>query len=333
MSTARNPACDQVAIVGLGRSPYARSRPGCTPGSLVAEACVAAATDAGLGPADIDGICGSMVSAQWVQAALGIPEVTWFANPPGRDRQPDRRRGGSRQRWHVRYRPRLPPRLPAAVGLPLGRPGPAATTGDPRRGRRPVVVGDRPQRSRAELDVRGQRLRRLGWQVPARLRLHPGDAGPRRHQLPDQRCRQPQRRLHRPPHDGGVPGGTNGPRPTLGLRHGHPHRRGRRLHRHHHRPSPRPSPATGADPRRHPRPHRLRLGGATARLRPRWSGGGGRPVVGQIDLTLADVDLAYPYEGFSNIALTWFENVGWCGRGEGGAFAAGPLGRGRSSGS
>ena len=41
-TTRRNPARDQVAIVGLGRSPYARNRPRCTPGSLVAEACVAA---------------------------------------------------------------------------------------------------------------------------------------------------------------------------------------------------------------------------------------------------------------------------------------------------
>jgi acetyl-CoA acetyltransferase len=40
------------------------------------------------------------------------------------------------------------------------------------------------------------------------------------------------------------------------------------------------------------------------------------------DLRLADMDLFYPYEGFSNIALSWFENVGYCGRGEGGAFVA-----------
>jgi acetyl-CoA acetyltransferase len=38
------------------------------------------------------------------------------------------------------------------------------------------------------------------------------------------------------------------------------------------------------------------------------------------DLTLADMDLFYPYEGFSNIALSWFENVGYCRRGEGGDF-------------
>ncbi|MFN0028285.1 MAG: thiolase family protein [Acidimicrobiales bacterium] len=81
MSARRNPARDQVAIAGLGRAPYSRARAGTTPGSLVIEAAVNAARDAGVGAADIDGICGSMVSAQWVQAALGIPRVAWFANP------------------------------------------------------------------------------------------------------------------------------------------------------------------------------------------------------------------------------------------------------------
>ncbi len=69
----RNPARDQVAIVGLGRSPYSRDRDGCTPGSLVVEACIEAARDAGVAPSDIDGLCGSSVSAQWVQAAASLP--------------------------------------------------------------------------------------------------------------------------------------------------------------------------------------------------------------------------------------------------------------------
>lgn len=81
--SARYPARDKVAIAGLGRSPYSRDRDGGTPGSLVIDACIEAARDAGVGAADIDGICGSAVSAQYVQAALGIPAVTWFANPPG----------------------------------------------------------------------------------------------------------------------------------------------------------------------------------------------------------------------------------------------------------
>jgi acetyl-CoA acetyltransferase len=38
------------------------------------------------------------------------------------------------------------------------------------------------------------------------------------------------------------------------------------------------------------------------------------------DLWLDDVDVYFPYDGFSIITLAWFENVGYCGRGEAGPF-------------
>lgn len=38
------------------------------------------------------------------------------------------------------------------------------------------------------------------------------------------------------------------------------------------------------------------------------------------DRTLADIDLAYMYEGFTFIALSWFEKLGFCGKGEAGRF-------------
>jgi acetyl-CoA acetyltransferase len=38
------------------------------------------------------------------------------------------------------------------------------------------------------------------------------------------------------------------------------------------------------------------------------------------DIKLPDVDLFYPYDGFSILAMTWIENVGYCQPGEGGAF-------------
>ncbi len=41
------------------------------------------------------------------------------------------------------------------------------------------------------------------------------------------------------------------------------------------------------------------------------------------DLTPADVDVAELYDGFSFIALCWLEALGFCGRGEGGAFIEG----------
>jgi acetyl-CoA acetyltransferase len=38
------------------------------------------------------------------------------------------------------------------------------------------------------------------------------------------------------------------------------------------------------------------------------------------DLWLSDVDVFLPYDGFSFIELSWFENLGWCEPGEAGAF-------------
>jgi acetyl-CoA acetyltransferase len=40
----------------------------------------------------------------------------------------------------------------------------------------------------------------------------------------------------------------------------------------------------------------------------------------QSELTLRDVDLFQPYDGFSFICLKWFESVGYCGMGEAPAF-------------
>jgi acetyl-CoA acetyltransferase len=38
------------------------------------------------------------------------------------------------------------------------------------------------------------------------------------------------------------------------------------------------------------------------------------------DLALGDMDLFYPYDGFSILPLCWFENIGYCGPGEAGPF-------------
>jgi acetyl-CoA acetyltransferase len=73
---------DQIAIVGVGTTPFTRDS-GRTSASLVLEACVAAIRDAGVGREDIDGICGSnrVIPAHHVQGALRIPTCTWWANP------------------------------------------------------------------------------------------------------------------------------------------------------------------------------------------------------------------------------------------------------------
>ena len=38
------------------------------------------------------------------------------------------------------------------------------------------------------------------------------------------------------------------------------------------------------------------------------------------DFWIDDIDVYFPYDGFTIITLNWIENVGWCGPGEAGAF-------------
>jgi acetyl-CoA acetyltransferase len=81
----RNPAKDEVAIVGVGTTPFSRSLPGRTGPSLALEASRNAILDAGLTASDIDGIAASAMpyygsggaNPVFLQEALGIPETTW----------------------------------------------------------------------------------------------------------------------------------------------------------------------------------------------------------------------------------------------------------------
>ena len=81
MSTGRNPMKDRVAIAGAATTGFHPRNTDRSQASYVAEACKAAMEQCGLTPRDIDGLCGSMPDAPAVQSMLGIPEVTWFANP------------------------------------------------------------------------------------------------------------------------------------------------------------------------------------------------------------------------------------------------------------
>ena len=38
------------------------------------------------------------------------------------------------------------------------------------------------------------------------------------------------------------------------------------------------------------------------------------------DFWIDDIDVYFPYDGFTLITLNWIENAGWCGPGEAGAF-------------
>ena len=71
---------DQVAIVGLGSTGFARDSGGRSELGLAAEAAVAAIRDAGLERHDIDGVVGTSIPAHRMCETLGLDDVTWFAN-------------------------------------------------------------------------------------------------------------------------------------------------------------------------------------------------------------------------------------------------------------
>jgi acetyl-CoA acetyltransferase len=75
----RNSIKDAIAITGVGTSTFSRDS-GKTPAGLALEASVNAVRDAGVAKEEIDGIFGSDVPAARMQAALGLPATTWFGN-------------------------------------------------------------------------------------------------------------------------------------------------------------------------------------------------------------------------------------------------------------
>ena len=80
--SSRNPAKDQVAIASAATTGFTAANTKRSQLSYAAEACVAALRAAGLTAADVDGIIGSAnPGAPDLQQALGIPAVTYFANP------------------------------------------------------------------------------------------------------------------------------------------------------------------------------------------------------------------------------------------------------------
>ncbi|CAN7194591.1 thiolase family protein [Phenylobacterium sp. LjRoot225] len=84
---ARNPLRDQIAVIGVGSTAYGRDLKR-TELSLGLEAAVKAIEDAGIDRQEIDGICGTgmtplaMGGAGFLtlQGALGIQETTWMKN-------------------------------------------------------------------------------------------------------------------------------------------------------------------------------------------------------------------------------------------------------------
>ncbi|HVT67892.1 MAG TPA: hypothetical protein VHF26_09100 [Trebonia sp.] len=76
----------QVAIAGIGQTAYGKRLPG-TAWELAIEAVLAACADAGIDPADVDGLCRFTAPFETVTEAmlvrtLGIRELTWFSQAP-----------------------------------------------------------------------------------------------------------------------------------------------------------------------------------------------------------------------------------------------------------
>lgn len=74
------PAQDRVAVAAVRCTPYTRHGGRRTAAGLATDAVADAMAAAGLRPEDVDGLAGTSVPTTVVQASLGIPEVTWWAN-------------------------------------------------------------------------------------------------------------------------------------------------------------------------------------------------------------------------------------------------------------
>ena len=77
-----NRAKDAVAIASAATTGFQARNTERTPLSYAVEASMAAIRAAGLTAADVDGIVATSTPAPQLQRALGIPEVTYFSNPP-----------------------------------------------------------------------------------------------------------------------------------------------------------------------------------------------------------------------------------------------------------
>lgn len=81
MISARNPMKNQVAFAGAATTGLIPRNTERSQASYAVEACISVLRQCGLGPGDVDGVCGSYPSAQRMQEMLGLESVTWFANP------------------------------------------------------------------------------------------------------------------------------------------------------------------------------------------------------------------------------------------------------------
>ncbi len=81
MISTHNPIKNTVAFAGAATTGLFPKNTERSQTSYAVEACISVLRQCGLGPDDVDGVCGSFPMAQRMQETLGLTSVTWFANP------------------------------------------------------------------------------------------------------------------------------------------------------------------------------------------------------------------------------------------------------------
>lgn len=80
-TSVRNTMKDRVAIAGAATTGFVAKNTQRTQTSLAAEAAIDVIRACGLTRDDIDGLCGSWPAAHVLQSTLGLPRLTWSGNP------------------------------------------------------------------------------------------------------------------------------------------------------------------------------------------------------------------------------------------------------------
>jgi acetyl-CoA acetyltransferase len=306
----RNPMKDRVAIAGAATTGFQPRNTDRSQASYVAQACKAVLDRCGLTPRDVDGLCGSLPAAPAVQSMLGIPEVTWFANPvipfgnhlaaaasavySGLCEVVLAYHGAYRMAWNTGSALRDPFRRGAASGAGAIVP-PESVTGS---------VGYTAWASRYihAFKVPRQSLGYVAVNGRTNARANPGAA------MRDPMTMQDylSARMVRSPlclydMDVAVDGGDAFIITTA--------ERARHL--------PLPPVLVNAivlgmtDKNVEDQAPSLRQHGQQVTV---------KALKAKSDFWIDDIDVYFPYDGFSIIALNWFENVGYCGPGEAGSF-------------
>jgi acetyl-CoA acetyltransferase len=295
---------DQIAIVGLGTTPYARDG-GKSLRRLTLDAAMSAIRDAGLTARDVDGIVGSTstIDAHAVQSGLGIPEVTWSANL----RIPFTAMVigvcSTVLAYHATYRSGGTSRT--ATNDPLrARFGPGINRPDPNPDLVTAPVGHASW-ARRYLDEFGATREHLGYlavngRSNARRNPHAAlrTSLTMEEYLAAEPLREPLSQFDMDyPIDGGdafvlttVERAKSLPQPPVMV---HAATQGVMAY-------------ASVD-----QVHDLRYTGQDVAMKHLWE---------RSDASLSDVDLFLPYDGFTIISLKWLEAVGFCGVGEAGPF-------------